>query len=804
MPVFDAFVVDPSYVVEKREDGSVEAVVLLWSRLSDGRSALVRKPFKPYFFVKKSDKERVSSLSLDVSFSLEECGFKEMIDREPVLRVVLDNPRDVPVLRKSFESEGVSCFEADIRFAYRAMMDWGVMGSFRIDGSPSPAPEGVGVDVVFDDPLILPPVRSFFPSVRVLSFDLESDKDSGSIFCVSFFGRSFSGSDSSSDVFFERRVIVSDSPVEGAVVVPDEASLISEFVKAVREFDPDVITGWNVIDFDLSLLRSRARKFNVPLVVGRDGSELSVRLEKSFFRDSSARVSGRVVLDGIHLLKNNFIRLDDYKLDTAAKRFSKDQKLIQSTGKEKYDEILRLYDHDKVSLLDYNFLDAKLVVDILDNSGAFVLTVKRSLLTGMPLDRVSASIAAFDSLYLRELRKRGFVAPSVGSVRDVGEGLGGFVRQPVPGLYDFVAVFDFKSLYPSIMRTFNIDPLTFVDPSRVPEGVSRSELIEAPNGALFRREPGIVPDLLSVFWSEREAARKRGDELARYAIKIHMNSIYGVLASPNCRFFNRLIGNAITSFAQFLIKLVARTLEDRGFKVIYGDTDSVFVDLKTQDYDEAFSQSKSLEASLNAFLRDFVRERYSLDSFLELEFEKLFVKFFMPPVRGQSDQGAKKRYAGLLRKPDGSEELSFTGLEVVRRDWTDLAKEFQVGLYKRLFAGEDVKSFIKSFVSDLRSGKLDDLLVYRKALRKPVSSYTKTTPPHVKAARLLDSLDSNIVEYVMTVNGPEPIQNLSSSIDYDHYVEKQLKPIADSILPFFNTSFDDLLNGDSQRSIFDY
>ena len=193
-------------------------------------------------------------------------------------------------------------------------------------------------------------------------------------------------------------------------------------------------------------------------------------------------------------------------------------------------------------------------------------------------------------------------------------------------------------------------------------------------------------------------------------------------------------------------------------------------------------------------------KKLDLDNFLELEFEKTYIRFMMPKIRG-TDIGAKKRYAGLLIK-DGKEKIDFTGLEFVRRDWTDLSKKFQLELLDKIFHKQEVVDYIKKFVETLQKGKYDNLLVYKKAIRKPLDKYVKTTPPHVKAARKLDKLTSNIIAYVMTTEGPEPVQKIKHKLDYNHYIEKQIKPIADSILVFYNQKFDNLLTDSKQTSLF--
>src|SRR5262249_39371492 len=152
--------------------------------------------------------------------------------------------------------------------------------------------------------------------------------------------------------------------------------------------------------------------------------------------------------------------------------------------------------HDRARLTAYNRTDARLAYEVLEKLGLVTLAVERSRLTGMPLDRVSSSIAAFDFLYLGELNRRGVVAPSVkrgdGSVEPMA---GGHVLEPAPGLYDNVVVLDFKSLYPSLIRTFQIDPWNLLRPGTA-AAAAEPDPIVAPNAAAFGRRPGILTEIL--------------------------------------------------------------------------------------------------------------------------------------------------------------------------------------------------------------------------------------------------------------------------------------------------------------------
>ena len=143
-----------------------------------------------------------------------------------------------------------------------------------------------------------------------------------------------------------------------------------------------------------------------------------------------------------------------------------------------------------------------------------------------------------------------------------------------------------------------------------------------------------------------------------------------------------------------------------------------------------------------------------------------------------------------------------TGLEAIRGDWTEAAGEFQKEILMKVFHKEEITKFIKDYIKKITSGKLDKQLIYRKSIRKDLDEYTKTTPPHVKAARQLDKLDSNVIEYIVTTHGPEPIQKLKHRPDYEHYIDKQIKPIANQVLVLFNKDFDEIIQQGKQAKLF--
>ena len=170
----------------------------------------------------------------------------------------------------------------------------------------------------------------------------------------------------------------------------------------------------------------------------------------------------------------------------------------------------------------------------------------------------------------------------------------------------------------------------------------------------------------------------------------------------------------------------------------------------------------------------------------------------MPTIRG-SEKGSKKRYAGLVRDSGGKSQLIFKGLESVRSDWSPLAREFQIELYRRVFTDEPHLTYIRETAERLLEGELDEKLSLRRRLRRKLNDYTKNVPPHVRAARLADTerLKRGLkptyehggwIEYQMTLNGPEPLPYVNSAIDYHFYMDRQLAPIADAILSLEGSS----------------
>ncbi len=572
-----------------------------------------------------------------------------------------------------------------------------------------------------------------------------------------------------------------------------EKELLERFREDIISFEPQLIIGWNVINFDFKIIKQRFEKYSIPFELSKYKGENKLRILSDFFKNSTLHCPGVLIWDIIDVLKMNFITFDDYKLNTVAKSVLDDEKInLEDEGEAdhgitlKIKAIKNMFDKDPVKLIKYNFKDSLLTHKITHKLNLIEMMCKRSILTGTPLTKVKSPIATLDIMYLKELHKRGFVAPSNFNFSDTQSIEGAYVINPEKGFYEDVFVLDFKSLYPSVIMTFNIDPFTYFKEGQ----------IEAPNGARFDNKAGILPELIHQLYKERETAIKEKNFIKSFVLKINMNSFYGAIASPKCRFHNLEIGEAITGFARKIIIKCEELMREKGHKVIYGDTDSIFIKFskKFKNKEEKFQYGKQIEKEINEYFGIWIKKNFGQKSFLKIEFEKLFSKFFI---------ATKKRYVGF---DEITRKTQFIGMEAIRGDWTELAKTFQIHLVDLIFSGKsnsEIEKFISDYVSDLKSGKYNDLLVYSKKIAKPLNQYTKTTPPHVKAARELKEFDGRLVKYIMTIDGPKHINLIDSSTqyDYNHYIEKQLDGVSDDLLNAIGIDFKKIIYSKKQTAL---
>ena len=651
--------------------------------------------------------------------------------------------------------------------------------------------------------------------LTMLSIDIECSM-SGELYSIGLYAKN-------DDVEF-KRVLMIGKPEKDAsdfiVWLDNEKQLLQELIRQVANSDADIFIGWNVINFDFNLLQKRMDLHGVKFAIGRDGSTPRWRKNSNNTEQQFIEIAGRVVLDGIDLLKTATYNFPSFSLDNVANTLLGIGKKVDNVD-NRVAEITHNFLHDKQALAAYNLEDCRLVSLIFEKTQLLEFAQLRAQLTGLAIDRVGGSVAAFTNLYLPKLHRSGYVAPNMGDGTSDLVSPGGYVMDSIPGLYDNVLVLDFKSLYPSIIRTFKIDPMGLIE-GLVEESTEEEtekkyskKTIKGFDGAYFSREKHFLPDIITSLWHERDKAKQQKNAALSQAIKIIMNSFYGVLGSTGCRFFDPRLSGSITKRSHEILKTTKTWIEAKGYKVIYGDTDSIFVHIsKEQSAQKSRALGEELEEFINSKWQQHLKDEFDLTCELEIEFETHFAKFLMPTIRGR-DIGTKKRYAGLIVSTDDAskvqQKLVFKGLESVRTDWTQLAKDFQQSLYLKVFNQESVDDYVKETVAKTLNGEFDSKLIYRKRIRRKLNDYTKNVPPHVKAARLADEQNKKQgkplryqkrgwIEYYITLNGPQAVEHLSSPLDYQFYIDRQLCSVADAILPFIGTSFSQIT--DTQLGLF--
>ncbi|MCK5918596.1 MAG: DNA polymerase II [Cocleimonas sp.] len=693
------------------------------------------------------------------------------LENEAVDGLYFPQQRDLNALRHHLAYDKTQLLESEIKPTERYLMERFITAPLQIEGQIIQKNNYLECR----NPKLT--TATFQPDFSWVSLDIETEDLRGKLYSIAVLSAEHS------HVFMRRKQPKNSTNSPDISWHRTERATLQAFFQWIKQHDPDLILGWNVVSFDLEFIQWKCKQLRIPFDLGRGDDQAIILSSQQGGQNSFARISGRIVLDGISGLRCAFWSFERYALGFVAQQLLGRDKLIQS-GDDKLTEIRRQYREAPLELAEYNLEDCRLVAEIFAKTDLINFFIQRAQMTGLAMDRIGGSAAAFDHLYLPRLHRHGFVAPDIGSHPNPENSPGGYVMDSQPGLYKNILVLDFKSLYPSIIRTFKIDPLGLA----IGLKSASADTIAGFIAAQFSREQHILPEIVTELWQQRDNAKQHKNAPLSQAIKIIMNSFYGVLGSTGCRFFNPQLASSITLRGHEIIQRSRDVIEQQGYPVIYGDTDSVFVSLDER-FDEATVSAigNQLAVDLNQYWQARLHRQFQLKSYLEVEFETHYIHFFMPTLRG-AKTGSKKRYAGMIKKQDKL-EMVFKGLETVRSDWTLLAREFQQELYQRIFLEQPYLDFIKDTNDKLWRGELDHKLVYKKRLLRPLETYTKTQSPHVKAALKMKH-PNRIIHYIITLDGAEPIENNSKNIDYQHYSERQLAPVADSILNFKGLSFE--------------
>lgn len=802
-----AVLVDISYTVE-----GGRAVILLFCRLPSGERVCVKdRSFDPFMRVMGPDLiiPKLHSLSLqedDITYRVTKVEKVKLNLREKpveVFNVFVNIPKAVAKLRDHVRNiEGVErVFEDDILFVRRYLIDKRIvpLAGIKAEGE---FVENVRMRCkVFEASKVFPAEGRLSP--KVLSFDIEcyfkpgdraGDSKKNPVVSIGLFGEGV-----------ETCITYKRFPTEDKriVFVESEAEMIKKFVELVHEYGPDIICGYFSDGFDFPYLVERAQLLKISFDLGVDGS--SVKIHSSGI--THAEVTGIAHVDVfkyIRYVMARSLKTDVYTLDAVGAEVVGEKKAVVDL-----DSLHVAWDAGSVELekfCQYNIQDCRLTHKLFwtyySSMAEFVGLI------GLPItDVIRMSFSQLVEWFIiRKAVSAGEIVlqkPRQGEERVRGgkQVQGAFVFEPIPGFYRNIAVFDYRSLYPSIIASHNISIGSLrceccKEEGRVPFEGQELWFCTKKRGFLSL----IIEEIISTRASLKKRLKTEKDPLlaARVeALKILANSFYGYLGFAPARWYSFECAESITAWARHHIKSTIAAAQEKNFKVIYGDTDSVFLLLDGRTRDDAVNFTNDVNKTLTGFM--------------ELEFEGFYPAGLF--VSTKSDEhGAKKKYA--LLADDGS--IKIRGFETVRRNFSPIAKKVQrtvIELVLKTADGKKAAEYVKDVVVKLRKNEvsLSEVVIHTQ-LKKSVKSYESFTP-HVAAALRMQQQGQSVgagshIHYVV-VRGAGKIRDKvrlvnevkQSEYDAEYYINHQVLPSVDRIFAVLGVTVESLLGKPSQSTL---
>nr|WP_292347969.1 MULTISPECIES: DNA-directed DNA polymerase [unclassified Methanoregula] len=658
--------------------------------------------FRPYFYVPA---EQAETGAFPAQASLETGTSYRSIRGEPLRRLYTQRPGDVRDVRERYKH-----YEADIPFATRFMIDTGLTGGVAAPATTADYREIAPADVDA-------PARSCIIDIECEDERGFPDPQRDAIICITAFD-SFDndyttfllvgGGSGTPDEITKKEAdggLANGCFRKGTHTIctyADETAMLRAFAAYIAARDPDVLSGWNFVEFDMPYITGRMEKLGLR-------ADSLARIPGMSERNA---LRGRALFDLLTAYKKMHSTLkESYRLDAVAMDEVGEQK-VRYTG-----TISDLWKQQPALLVEYNYKDVELCVaiDRKDNIIGFYREIARYV--GCPLDKTLNSSSVIDVYVLRKAFGK-YVLPSKGFA-NAEEFEGATVFEPSKGVRENVVVLDLKSLYPMAMMTINASPETKLSSG---ESDPAGEL-RAPNGIRFRKQPdGLTRSIIADLLRERDQKKALRNTFAfgspqyvmydmqQNVLKVIMNTYYGVSGYARFRLFDREIGAAVTSVGRAIIEHTRREIEKMGYTVIYGDTDSCMVQLeKGMDREQTIATARTIEKVLNDSYPVFAKNELNADvNFFSIKFEKIYARFFQA--------GKKKRYAGSLVWKEGKDvhETDIVGFEIKRSDTPQITKFVQKTVMEMILDGKglpEVRVFLSDVIKKYRAGKytLDEI-----------------------------------------------------------------------------------------------
>jgi len=760
-------------------------------RLHDG--------YEPYFYLDAPASAKKEVLSIAVASRdrkvsptrVERIKLGVLGKQKELFKVFCERPYDVPHVSRAISK--YVAYENNIPFGRRYLIDMGLAPFTEIVYER----EGRWLKKIISK-------KQKTVSLRTMSFDIETYNPKGmprpekdEVIMISY------------EVEGKARVITSKKiDRKFCIVCDDERAMIKRFLQDIEKYDVEVLFGYNSTVFDLPYLKARAQANGLDFSIARDGG--SIRVRRQGIRDV-AEITGRVHVDLYPLVRFlGFIgafKISRYTLENAYSELIGKKKLM--VGKL---DIYKMWDDKKLvaQLADYSRFDAVATMEI----GKLLLPLEMEMgrITRLPLFDVSNATAGqlVESLLMHKSFEHKAIIPNrpgdeVARQRQLGPIKGAFVKLPQPGIYEDLAVFDFRGLYPSIITSHNIDPFTINPPKSLPD----SKCYVCPNGTRFSKSPkGLIPTVLGELIKTRAELkaklRKVKKESKEYealfarvqSLKILANSYYGYLAYPRSRWYSRDCGEAVTAWGRYFIQQTIEKASKQGFEVLYGDTDSTFLLRGKKSKKDALGFMKKINDELAGDM--------------ELELEGFYPRGVFVTKKNAKGTGAKKKYA--LIGEDG--RIKIRGFELVRRDWSLIAKTTQREVLEAILKHGSKKmavGIVRKTVERLKSGQvpMEELTIYTQ-IRKDPKKYDIKSPELSAAQKAIKAgmpiEKGTVIGYVITKRGTSIsdkacLAEVAKDYDPHYYIDHQVLPSVLKILKELGFSEDDLKLGGRQQGL---
>jgi DNA polymerase I len=817
-------------------------VIRLFGKTKEGKTVCVfYDKFRPYFYILPKQKDKVIQ-ELEDNFPNEiisivevekhlPVGYKR--DKIKVLKVTLTHPTKTPIirdfLRKSVNVEEI--FEADILFRYRFMADFNLSGMKWVKAVGKIVnTTNARVDICLEAEGLESLDKIENVNFKYLSIDIEVPTQAGlpspkedeiGIISLTFYP-AFQGRNTL--VLISKQV---SRISEDVMSFGDEKEMLRKFLEIIIKFDPDIITGYNLMNFDLPYLNERLKVLKLPRTIGRCLQKpISIRkIKENRFRCS---IPGRIVADPYLMIREMakrgfFVGLKRFGLGDVSKYLLNEEKIDIS-----HSEIPKYWNGSKKEIekiIEYARKDSQLAMRILIEKNFLDKYIGLSQVCGLLLQDTldTGEAGKIENLLLREFNKRDFIIPCKPTEEEIKrreeererKGLkGAFVFDPATGLHTNCTLYlDFVSMYPSFIISFNICPSTLLlDGEKV-------EYIQSPYGAKFVAasvRKGVLPEVVKRLIESRKNIKERmkeeKDEVIRRALdaqqeafKRMANAFYGYTGFIRARIYALDIANSITSFGRKYIKLTKEIVEkETPYKIIYGDTDSIMIETNTTEVEKAFAIANELTEIIN--------EKIGV---LQIKVESIFRTLLII---------AKKRYAGWSFEKVGDEwkdSIVMKGIETVRRDWCELVSETLNKILEIILKDQNPKKaldYFKEVVRKLQNEEipLEKLLII-KGISKNIEDY-KGVQPHIELLKKMMKRKGvripgvgDRIGYII-VKGLEPISERAEDlewirkhnlkVDSRYYLESQLLPPIERIFESMGVARSELVGIGRQLQLF--